>query len=276
MSKYIKKSSKINWEILGKRYCTKCKMIHNITEFHKSNKYHCRNCINGYCLLFESLPNFKYCNKCKVTKQLKEFGNKRTYCKECEVIKTLKFRDKDKFITYQKQYKINNKESIAKYKKEYAERNIDKIKTSNVLFLKNNREAVKKYNKQYKIDNAEELKRYSKQYYLDKKLKYISEKLENGANDNDYTYYEVLFTHKKLGFKFLKVGITSNTVEDRYSRDSHYYDYEILNIIYGDKEYIKALEMKTLMDNENNKFIFPKGIKFGGYTECINTYSSLF
>jgi len=81
-------------------------------------------------------------------------------------------------------------------------------------------------------------------------------------------FYKIIFTHKTLGFSFIKVGITARTIKRRYSGYLDY-NYEIIS------EVLTTNLESAILENEykslhNNKFIFPENCKFGGYTECYS------
>lgn len=68
--------------------------------------------------------------------------------------------------------------------------------------------------------------------------------------------------------EFYKIGITSLSVEKRYSRKlSIPYNYEILSTVSGDAGHIWDLEKKNLRTFKNFKYL-PK-IKFKGFSECV-------
>lgn len=69
---------------------------------------------------------------------------------------------------------------------------------------------------------------------------------------------------------FIKIGITSTTIKERYSgKDAIYYDYEVIHeTISTDKGMIWDLEAKIL--KELQKYRYTPNKKFGGYTECFS------
>jgi len=90
-------------------------------------------------------------------------------------------------------------------------------------------------------------------------------------------FYVVEFTHKCSSgyneFSFIKVGITSKTVKERYASSKHggknddklsykvHLDLKMSNISTA------LLEMAFFKEHKPD-FIFPEGFKFGGKTEC--------
>ena len=82
-------------------------------------------------------------------------------------------------------------------------------------------------------------------------------------------FYKLKFKHKKLGFEFLKIGITGSSIKKRY-RSYKDYTYEII-----EEHKVTNLEsaiMEKRFINETNltRFEFPNEIYFKGHTECYN------
>ena len=83
----------------------------------------------------------------------------------------MSFKDKEKYIEYQKQYHLDNKEKRKPYLKQYYLDNKEKIKEANKQYNLDNKENISKRTKQYNLDNKEKYIEYQKQYNLDNKEK---------------------------------------------------------------------------------------------------------
>lgn len=67
--------------------------------------------------------------------------------------------------------------------------------------------------------------------------------------------------------EFIKIGITSKSVYDRYKRLKEY-SFEVLKIVEGNASIIYDLEKEYLKEHKNLKY-YPL-LPFEGYTECFN------
>lgn len=82
-------------------------------------------------------------------------------------------------------------------------------------------------------------------------------------------FYKALFTHKKEGYQFLKIGITSDSVQNRYRNGGYtHFDFEILSEEKTTLKQAKLKELEYKQANLHNRFYFPDDIKFDGHTEC--------
>ncbi len=86
------------------------------------------------------------------------------------------------------------------------------------------------------------------------------------------TFYKVLFTHKKTGIKFIKIGITKNTVEERLKHHViNGYSYKIIRQIQDTNLNCAIYEQTYKSKNFYNRFYFPDDWEeFSGKTECYN------
>jgi len=82
------------------------------------------------------------------------------------------------------------------------------------------------------------------------------------------TFYKVLFTHKPTGLKFVKIGITSVSVEERYRSKYSNFDYEIIDQIHCSNLESAELEQAYKAANKDKRFYLPDSIQFQGKTEC--------
>ena len=84
-------------------------------------------------------------------------------------------------------------------------------------------------------------------------------------------FYILEFRHKTLPFHFLKVGITTNSIKDRYkSKDYREYEYDTL-VEYHTTNLISAqIEDNFLEVNQHNRYWLENEMNFAGYTETLN------
>lgn len=86
-------------------------------------------------------------------------------------------------------------------------------------------------------------------------------------------FYKLIFTHLVTGIKFIKVGITSKTIEERYSSKQYSdFSYDILEAVHTTNIESAKMERRYIKDNIDSRFYLPKGMWFEGRTECF-TYS---
>jgi len=96
------------------------------------------------------------------------------------------------------------------------------------------------------------------------KLYSLNEELGNEPG----TFYKLLFTHK-LGFRFIKVGITSRNIKTRYSHSKYKdFTYEIIEEINTTNLESALMEQEFMKNTKLKRFKFPENVKFTGYTEC--------
>ena len=115
----------------------------------------------------------KNCRKCLENKELIEFSKNsskedglNSICKECDRIKSKKYRDEnpDKVSKSRKNTYIKNKEKYLLQQKKYYENNKDKIIVKNKKYYSNNKEAYKNRKKIYYDKNKESLNKLSSEY----------------------------------------------------------------------------------------------------------------
>jgi len=206
---------------------------------------------------------------CGLQKPIEEFRKNRNKCKQCELEANRKYYEdnKEKELERCKKYKNSNKEKLKKNSKIYYENNKEKRIKNTRDWENKNREKVKlyksKYSSEYYENNKDEI---MKKYY--ENIKSISEtKIKKGYKGDDYIFYTLKFYHKTEDIIFYKYGITKDDIKTRYKNYKDY-NYEIIDILYGDKEYIKSIERKHLQESKDDIFEFPAGYKFPGKTEC--------
>jgi len=104
---------------------------------------------------------------------------------------------------------------------------------------------------------------YIKKYTLNKSL---------GAKPG--IFYKLKFEHKS-GFKFLKVGITSKTIKQRYGRGIYKdFTYEIIEMIECSNLESARMEKEFMRTTKLKKFKFPPDISFKGVNECYEIRGS--
>jgi len=102
-----------------------------------------------------------------------------------------------------------------------------------------------------------------------KSWNYVKKYTENSDIGNKPgTFYKLLFTNES-GFQFIKVGITSKTIKQRYSGIKYNdFSYIVLEEIKCNNLESALLEQTFKRETELKKFKFPKSVSFEGYTEC--------
>lgn len=88
---------------------------------------------------------------------------------------------------------------------------------------------------------------------------------ESGAKAG--IFYKIIFTHKELNFRFLKIGITCRGIKERYKNYKEY-DMDIIDIVETTNLQSAILEDDFKKSTNLKKFKFPKNITFSGWTEC--------
>lgn len=83
-------------------------------------------------------------------------------------------------------------------------------------------------------------------------------------------FYKLLFTHIESGVQFIKVGITRNTVKERYRYKYDDFQYKIINQIKDTNLNCALMEKLYIKENKENKFQLPETWEFDGRTECFN------
>jgi len=81
-------------------------------------------------------------------------------------------------------------------------------------------------------------------------------------------FYKLLFTHKSTGIKFIKIGITSKTIEERFSKGYEDFTFEIMDQIEDTNLTCATKEATFKNRNAHKRFYIPTHIKFSGRTEC--------
>jgi len=82
-------------------------------------------------------------------------------------------------------------------------------------------------------------------------------------------FYKLKFTHLETNLQFMKIGITKNSIKERFRKKEYdIFDIEIIEIINGTMLEVAILERDYKLLNKLNKFYIPKSITFDGHTEC--------
>lgn len=85
----------------------------------------------------------------------------------------------------------------------------------------------------------------------------------------DGIFYKLLFTHNKLDFKFIKIGITEQDVYKKYRNDEYAdFSFDIILEYHTTINNARNMKLEFMRDNIDNRFYFPSDIIFNGYTEC--------
>jgi len=205
-------------------------------------------------------------NKEKISKRSKQYrqDNKaELYAKE----KIYKEKNKDKIAVKRKKYYVSHKEEASEKYAEYLNKNRDKINTRKSEYR--NSKAGKQVEEEYRKNNKTLIKLSGQNNRNNKLLKAASDKITNGNNGDDWIFYTLQFTHTSSNKIFYKYGVTGKSVELRFCKGYSQFTYKILDVVYGDEQYVKALERKHLLASKQYNHVFSNKSEFGGgYTEC--------
>lgn len=194
------------------------------------------------------------------------------------IIKVCKTKEEATKVKNKIYYKMNS-EIISEKKKEYYTENIDKImeyKAANRAHIKQikaehhqrNRDKLNARKKIYAQENADRISKRCHDRYAKKQEQIMREKILDGNKDSDWIFYTLKFTHDETSTVFYKYGITRTSVKSRFTGYSQF-SYEVLDEVYGNKHYIRALERIHLNNSQQYAFDFSNKFDFGaGYTEC--------
>ncbi len=83
-------------------------------------------------------------------------------------------------------------------------------------------------------------------------------------------FYKLLFTHKKTSIKFIKIGITRQTIWERFSKGYDDFEYEVLEQVHDTNLNCAIMEQKYKKNHWYDRFYIPKSWQFSGSTECYN------
>ena len=156
--------------------------------------------VQRYRYIFNIYFMNKICNKCNVDKDIEDFYKHRNTCKKCCYENMKKYKDKETYKEYQKNYHSEYKDTDKRksYKKEY---------------YINNKEKIKKYNE----ENEDIKKEYRKEYYLKNKIRlnqrmtiYMKE-YDRNRKLNDPEYKLRKYIRSLFGMAFKLKGIKKNT-----------------------------------------------------------------
>jgi len=87
------------------------------------------------------------------------------------------------------------------------------------------------------------------------------------SEQEDAVFYKIIVEHKETKLKWLKIGITSYTTEQRYKKYKGF-NIEVLEEIFDTGTKVIELEKKYKEENKNKRFYIPHYINFNGRTEC--------
>lgn len=240
----------------GKKRCTKCLIIKNTNEFHKSTTN--KNGFASHCKVCRNEKNKKYekANKDKIYLQKKKYREENA----------------EKLNLYRKKWKEDNRERLTEVDRKYREENTERIKE----WRKNNKEIAIKYSKQYREANKEKLKDYVAEYVKSKRKKDGLFKLKLNTR-NAVTRYlrngKSKRTREIIGIKYkefqdyLKIEYAEGMQLDHIIPLSwaindkevytlnHYSNFQIItaeeNLSKSDR-YCKSENLKKVLDNHND------------------------
>lgn len=152
----------------------------------------------------------KICNKCKESKSICFFGknNSRkdkinTICKNCDRLKSKKYREKNKEKCSQSQKKFyeKNKERQSTYNKEYYNKKREEIIDRNKKYYYNNIDKYKITKKEWRDKNKEKVLKKSKEY--GKKNRKLLTEYEKTRRNNDPLFRTIRYVRNRIN-QYLK------------------------------------------------------------------------
>ena len=110
----------------------------------------------------------RYCNVCETLKNIDDFIENFSRCKECTRIynKNRNQKNKEKNSFYGKCYYQKNKRKIRKNGKIYNQNNKEKIRIYSNNYIQIHKEQIKERNKSYYQNNKDNRSNYGKKYYI--------------------------------------------------------------------------------------------------------------
>lgn len=167
-------------------------------------------------------------------------------------------------------YRANNTKTLKARRSTYKKNNANKIKINDKIYRENNKDKIQAAQSEYyQIHKATIIQQSKNNYNLNTELSNIV-KIKKGFLTTDYIFYTIKMTHKFSDTSFFKYGITKYDVKTRFSIGYSDFDIEILDLMYGCKDFVRAIEQKHLKESKNYTFIFPENITRlkSGSTEC--------
>jgi hypothetical protein len=255
--------------------CPKCNTEKNLNDYYcNKGKYQlsiCKKCAretakSNYKIFSKAEINIylkdnnitsKICTKCNVDKPLEDFGvsnknlfGRHSHCKLCR-----------------SKYEQNSRNSCSNLHIEYTI--CPKCNT-----LKHQSEFPKENSNRFMFHACKECYNLIKNNNRILKRKQYLEELgivENINSNEKWIFYKLLFTHTLSKKQFIKFGITSTSIQQRYNVLGEYreYEYQILDYIVDIPSKVKLFEVIVLNRTKDRMFNFTKDMKkFPGKTEC--------
>ena len=108
----------------------------------------------------------KVCTKCNEEKEIALMAKKESICKNCDCIRSKKYREanKEKVARKKRGYYEKHKEEINQKCREYYEENKEELCQKGKEYRENNPEKIKEYQAEYKEANREELSKKNMDY----------------------------------------------------------------------------------------------------------------
>jgi hypothetical protein len=144
----------------------------------------------------------KICKKCGINKSLDNYGDNKNnkdgkliYCKECEKLRAVEYRKKNREKVNQsaKNWRNNNPENYKKTIQKYLEKNPNMTSTERIKVYRQDENFKKKYSlkrKEYYQNNVEQEREKSKKYYHENKqiIRKKNNEWKNDKRKNDGFY----------------------------------------------------------------------------------------
>jgi predicted ATPase len=106
------------------------------------------------------------CTKCNEEKELALMTKKESICKNCDCIRSKKYREanREKVAQKKKGYYEKHKEEINQKCREYYEENKEELRQKGKEYRENNLEKIKEYQTEYREENKEEINKKKMDY----------------------------------------------------------------------------------------------------------------
>ena len=129
----------------------------------------------------------KVCTKCNEEKEIALMAKKESICKNCDCIRSKKYREanRDKVAQKKRGYYEKHKEEINQKWREYYEENKEELCQKVKEYIKTHKEEKAARDKKYAENHKEEIAARNKKYYLQNRDSLISKSNEHYANNRE-------------------------------------------------------------------------------------------
>ena len=256
----------------GKKSCSKCDEVKDLTDFgkYKGVLYamsSCRVCSRKRGLKYHSdkknglivdkitikarnielqKEGKKYCGKCDEVKSIDDFNKASSSCKSC---KLSYYHDNKEIINLKNnEWKKNNTQHILDYNKKYYAENTDLIKEKVSIWKSNNTDKVKTYRDKYRHNNPERNREWlnkNKEHRKEWSKKYVKKRYDT---DPDYRFSCLVMGHLRGVSNRKEFKKKWDDIKDVYNM--YGISYHIDHMI--PKEWFKITTEKELINHIDN------------------------